>query len=93
MSGTVNRNFIGKTIVVHAGPDDMGLGEGDQEAGSLASGNAGARIGCCVITALDNAALPDGARCNASKKEPMAARPKCAEGLCCGTAFPKTEEG
>jgi len=39
-------SIIGKSIVVHAGEDDLGLG-GDE--GSLATGNAGARIGCCEI--------------------------------------------
>lgn len=92
MSGTAGRVVIGKAIVVHAGEDDLGLGTGEAEASSLANGNAGARVGCCVITALDNEALPTGARCNASKKDPLESRPKCASG-CCGTAFPKTDEG
>jgi len=30
-----------RSIVVHGGEDDLGLGTGDAEAGSLASGNAG----------------------------------------------------
>lgn len=36
----------GKSIVVHAGVDDLGLG-GDE--GSLATGNAGGRLACCNI--------------------------------------------
>lgn len=40
--------ILGKAIVVHAGEDDLGLG-GD--AGSLATGNAGARRACGVIVA------------------------------------------
>uniref|UniRef100_A0A3G9CM21 Superoxide dismutase [Cu-Zn] n=1 Tax=Laqueus rubellus TaxID=93892 RepID=A0A3G9CM21_LAQRU len=39
-------NIIGRAIVIHAGKDDLGTG-GD--AGSRASGNAGARLACCVI--------------------------------------------
>lgn len=39
-------SIIGKSIVVHAGEDDLGQG-GD--AGSLATGNAGGRLACCTI--------------------------------------------
>ena len=39
-------NILGRAIVVHAGEDDLGLG-GDE--GSLATGNAGARVACCKI--------------------------------------------
>merc|ERR1712018_76362 len=39
-------SILGKAIVIHEGPDDLGRG-GDQ--GSLKTGNAGARLGCCVI--------------------------------------------
>ncbi|CAD7700554.1 unnamed protein product [Ostreobium quekettii] len=39
-------SVVNHSVVVHAAEDDHGLG-GD--AGSLATGNAGARIGCCVI--------------------------------------------
>lgn len=38
--------IIGRAIVVHGGEDDLGLGG---NAGSLANGNAGPRVGCCVI--------------------------------------------
>lgn len=37
---------IGRAVVVHEKRDDMGLG-GD--AGSLLHGNAGRRLGCCII--------------------------------------------
>merc|ERR1719431_926136 len=39
-------DITGKAIVVHEGEDDLGLG-GD--SGSLATGNAGGRAGCCII--------------------------------------------
>ncbi|XP_070559064.1 uncharacterized protein [Ptychodera flava] len=39
-------SIIGRSFVIHAGVDDLGQG-GDQ--GSLTTGNAGARLGCCVI--------------------------------------------
>ncbi|XP_068177243.1 extracellular superoxide dismutase [Cu-Zn]-like [Antennarius striatus] len=39
-------SVIGRAVVIHEEEDDMGLG-GD--AGSLLHGNAGARLGCCII--------------------------------------------
>lgn len=39
-------SIIGRAVVLHAKADDLGKG-GD--AASLANGNAGARLGCCVI--------------------------------------------
>lgn len=39
-------SIVGRSIVIHAGEDDLGLG-GD--AGSMTTGNAGARLGCGVI--------------------------------------------
>ena len=44
--GPADRSVLGRTLVIHADEDDLGLG-GDE--GSLATGNAGARVGCCVI--------------------------------------------
>jgi len=44
-------SVVGRSIVIHAGEDDLGRG-GD--AGSLASGNAGPRMACCVIGTTDN---------------------------------------
>merc|ERR1719186_1854323 len=41
-------HITGKAIVIHEGEDDLGLG-GD--SGSLATGNAGGRAGCCLIVA------------------------------------------
>ncbi|XP_046361343.2 superoxide dismutase [Cu-Zn]-like [Haliotis rufescens] len=39
-------SLIGRSLVIHAGTDDLGLGG---NAGSVASGNSGPRVGCCVI--------------------------------------------
>lgn len=41
-----NHSVIGRSIVIHEKKDDLGRGG---NKGSLASGNAGARIGCCTI--------------------------------------------
>ena len=38
--------IIGKAIVIHSGEDDLGLGG---NVGSLTTGNAGSRVGCCLI--------------------------------------------
>jgi len=38
--------ILGRGVVIHAGEDDLGTG-GDQ--GSLNTGNAGSRLGCCII--------------------------------------------
>merc|ERR1712002_659879 len=42
-------NVLGRAIVVHELLDDLGLGGDDA---SLSNGNAGARVGCCIITEL-----------------------------------------
>lgn len=81
-------NIIGKSLVVKSGKDDLGKGD---DAQSLIDGNSGDGLACCVITALDDSALPIGARCNASKVEPEENRPKCVAGACCGTAMDPTE--
>ncbi|GFR10820.1 superoxide dismutase [Trichonephila clavata] len=41
-------SIVGRAIVIHANQDDLGRG-GNEE--SLRTGNAGARVGCCVIGA------------------------------------------
>lgn len=46
MQDTNLNNIINRSIVVHAGEDDLGLGGKDD---SLTTGAAGARLGCCII--------------------------------------------
>ncbi|CAO2639944.1 Extracellular superoxide dismutase [Cu-Zn] [Lemmus lemmus] len=43
-------SILGRAVVVHAGEDDMGQGG---NPASLANGNAGRRLACCVIGASD----------------------------------------
>jgi len=69
-------NVLARGIVVHAGEDDLGKGGA---ADSLTTGNAGARVACCVITKSDNAALPSGSKCEDEGET-------CGTDLCCGDA-------
>jgi len=48
LGGPVTHSILGRAIVIHEGEDDLGRG-GDE--GSETTGNAGARAGCCLITA------------------------------------------
>ena len=42
-------SIVGRMLVIHADPDDCGMGVGDSRAESLKTGNAGKRIACAVI--------------------------------------------
>jgi Cu-Zn family superoxide dismutase len=44
-------SILGRSIVIHDGIDDLGLGTGDSRKESLITGNAGTRL-CCGIIAL-----------------------------------------
>ena len=46
LRGDVNESIFGRSVVIHDGVDDLGLG-GDAE--SLKTGNAGGRIACAII--------------------------------------------
>ena len=46
LRGNVNNSIFGRSVVIHDGVDDLGLG-GDDE--SLKTGNAGGRIACAII--------------------------------------------
>lgn len=39
-------SIVGRAIVVHAGEDDLGMGN---DSGSLKTGNAGGRVACCTV--------------------------------------------
>ena len=43
-------DITGLAIVIHEDEDDLGLG---RDAGSIMTGNAGGRAGCCIITKYD----------------------------------------
>jgi|LauGreDrversion4_2_1035121.scaffolds.fasta_scaffold00284_30 Cu-Zn family superoxide dismutase len=44
-------DILGRSVVIHEKPDDLGLGKGKDREESLKTGNAGNRI-CCAIIAL-----------------------------------------
>ena len=39
-------DLVGRSVIIHADKDDLGLGD---EADSLTTGHSGARIACAVI--------------------------------------------
>lgn len=41
-----SESVVGRAMVLHAGKDDLGNGGDD---GSITTGNAGSRMGCCLI--------------------------------------------
>ncbi|CAG0903382.1 unnamed protein product [Cyprideis torosa] len=44
-----SRNIAGRSVVIHAGVDDLGQGVGGAREGSLKTGNAGSRVACAPI--------------------------------------------
>ena len=54
LSGNVNESIIGRSVVIHFGQDDLGLGgihpsNAKVRAESLKTGNAGKRMACAII--------------------------------------------
>ena len=47
------RDVEGRAIVIHAGEDDLGRGEGDKAEESKKTGNAGSRVACGIIKLVD----------------------------------------
>jgi len=41
--------IVGRTLVIHADRDDLGLGVGKNRNESLKTGNSGARVACAII--------------------------------------------
>jgi len=57
MPGVQLNNILGRSVVVHELEDDLGMGDNSQPGvqghTSLTTGNAGARIACCIIGATE----------------------------------------
>ena len=51
-----------RTIVVHADEDDLGAGLGSAADESKRTGNAGARLDCCLVTHTAGAAASSQAQ-------------------------------
>jgi len=54
LAGDVNESIIGRSVVIHFGQDDLGLGgihppDAKVRAESLKTGNAGRRMACAII--------------------------------------------
>ena len=45
--GDIDKSVIGRSIVIHNGIDDLGLGGTDE---SLKTGSAGSRMACAIIS-------------------------------------------
>lgn len=45
-------SIYGRSVVIHEGADDLGLGVGKARAESLKTGNAGKRIACAIIAKI-----------------------------------------
>lgn len=83
-------SVAGRAIVIHALIDDLGKG-GDE--GSLKTGNAGARLNCCTITATatPSTAAPSAAASTAAPTVPSTAAPTKAPTAAPATVAPTAD--
>jgi Cu-Zn family superoxide dismutase len=49
LRGDVDTSILGRSVVIHDGIDDLGLGEGVNKKESKKTGNAGGRMTCAII--------------------------------------------
>jgi Cu-Zn family superoxide dismutase len=47
LRGDIDKSIIGRSVVIHNGVDDLGLGGTDE---SLKTGSAGSRMACAIIS-------------------------------------------